>query len=146
MRACVCVLSVRGHTKVLADGERSLGGPKLQLALSASHCLLLYIMYHGFLQYQIPAFTVRRCIVPMYTWLLIVDVKRCVCLCARARVCVSVRVGVVLSRRLHVCAYACALLPAQLRPPTEEKRRSRRFDAPPSVTCGSCAPLRPRKW
>ena len=31
--------TVRRHTKVLADGERYLGKPKLQLALSTSHLL-----------------------------------------------------------------------------------------------------------
>ena len=32
-------MTVRHHTKVLADGERSLGKPKLRLALSTSHLL-----------------------------------------------------------------------------------------------------------
>ena len=38
--------SVRRHTKVLADRERELGEPKLQLALSSSHCLLFCTMHH----------------------------------------------------------------------------------------------------
>ena len=32
-------MTVRRHTKVLADGERHLGKPKLQLALITSHLL-----------------------------------------------------------------------------------------------------------
>ena len=32
-------MTVRRHTKVLTDGERELGKPKVQLALSTSHLL-----------------------------------------------------------------------------------------------------------
>ena len=32
-------MTMRRHTKVLTDGERELGKPKLQLALSTSHLL-----------------------------------------------------------------------------------------------------------
>ena len=38
-------MSVRRHTKALADGERSPGEPRLQLALSTSHCLFVSVCH-----------------------------------------------------------------------------------------------------
>ena len=38
-------MSVRHHTKVLADGEREPGEPGLQLALSTSHCLFVSVCH-----------------------------------------------------------------------------------------------------
>ena len=51
-------MTVRRHTKVRTDGERWLGEPKLQLALSASRCLFPCAMYdvsRGLLCHQLPA-------------------------------------------------------------------------------------------